>query len=84
MGQRAAIYPRVSKGELHTDNQRPDVERVVATRGLELVAEYVEKASAAKTRPLFDKMMRDAHRGAFDVLVVGAIDRFGRSMVGNL
>ena len=29
-------------------------------------------------------MMKAARRGAFDVLVVWAIDRFGRSMVGNL
>jgi putative DNA-invertase from lambdoid prophage Rac len=84
VGVRTAIYLRVSKGELHTDNQRPDVERVIATRQLELVAEYEEKASAAKARPVFDKMMRAAHRGAFDVLVVWALDRFRRSMVGNL
>jgi DNA invertase Pin-like site-specific DNA recombinase len=35
-------------------------------------------------RPVFDRMVRDAHQGAFDVLVVWALDRFGRSMVGNL
>jgi len=69
----------VSKGERHTANQRPDVERVIATRGLNVVAEYEEKASAAKTRLVFDRMMADAHRGAFDVLVVWALDRFGRS-----
>ncbi len=84
MGNRAAIYLRVSKGERHTENQRPDIERVVAMRGLELVAEYEEKASAARVRPVFDRMVRDAHQGAFDVLVVWALDRFGRSMVGNL
>jgi hypothetical protein len=84
VGERTVIYLRVSKGERHTENQRPDVERVIATRRLELVGEYEEKASAAKTRPVFDKMIRDAHRGAFDVLVVWSLDRFGRSMVGNL
>ncbi len=84
MKNRAAIYLRVSKGERHIENQRPDVERVIATRGLELVAEYEEKTSAAKARPVFDQIMRDAHRGAFDVIVVWALDRFGRSMVGNL
>jgi hypothetical protein len=84
VGNRTAIYLRVSKGERHTENQRPDVERLIATRGLDVVAEYEEKASAAKTRLVFDRMMADAHRGAFDVLVVWALDRFGRSMVGNL
>jgi hypothetical protein len=33
---------------------------------------------------VFELMVRDAHQGAFDVLVVWALDRFGRSMVGNL
>jgi putative DNA-invertase from lambdoid prophage Rac len=84
VGNRTAIYLRVSKGERHTENQRPDVGRVIATRHLDVVAEYEEKASAAKTRLVFDRMMADAHRGAFDVLVVWALDRFGRSMVGNL
>ena len=29
-------------------------------------------------------MMKDAKRGAFQVLVIWALDRFGRSMTGNL
>jgi DNA invertase Pin-like site-specific DNA recombinase len=57
---------------------------VVATRRLELVAEYEEMASAAKARLVFDRMMRGAHRGTVDVLAVWALDRFGQSMVGNL
>lgn len=55
-----------------------------SSAALELVAEYEEKASAARVRPVFDRMVRDAHQGAFDVLVVWALERFGRSMVGNL
>ena len=50
VGNRTAIYLRVSKGERHTENQRPDIERVIAMRGPELVAEYEEKASAARVR----------------------------------
>jgi putative DNA-invertase from lambdoid prophage Rac len=41
-------------------------------------------ASAAKRRPTFEAMMADAAAGRFTVLVVWAIDRFGRSMMGNL
>ncbi len=81
---RAAIYLRVSKGEQHTENQRPDVDQVVERRRLELVDVYQDSISAAKRRPEFDRMIKDARRGRFNVLVIWALDRFGRSMVGNL
>lgn len=82
--KRAAIYLRVSKEEQSTDNQRPDVEQLAGARGLQIVERYEENRSAAKKRPEFDRMLEDAHRGRFDVLIVWALDRFGRSMVGNL
>ncbi len=81
---RAAIYLRVSKGEQHTENQRPAVDQIVERRRLELVDVYQDSISAAKRRPEFDRMIKDARRGRFDVLVIWALDRFGRSMVGNL
>jgi DNA invertase Pin-like site-specific DNA recombinase len=84
MTKRAALYLRVSTDEQSTDNQRPELERLARVRGLEIVAVYEEQASAAKTRARFNAMLADAHRGAFDVLLVWALDRFGRSMVGNL
>jgi putative DNA-invertase from lambdoid prophage Rac len=84
MARRAAIYLRVSKDELRIANQRSDVERVIRSRSLALVKTYDETGSAAKARPVFDAMMGDARRGAFEVLVVWALDRFGRSMAGNL
>lgn len=82
--KRAALYLRVSTSDQHTENQRPEVERVVATRKLDLVHVYEESVSAAKRRPEFDRMLDDARRGKFDVLVIWAIDRFGRNMFGNI
>ncbi|MCZ7677819.1 MAG: recombinase family protein [Sandaracinaceae bacterium] len=84
MKKRVAIYLRVSRGEQALENQRPAVARLVRARKLKLVATYEEKGSAVKARPQFDRMMRDAHAGAFDVLAVWSLDRLGRSMVGNV
>ncbi|MGO9835109.1 MAG: recombinase family protein [Polyangiaceae bacterium] len=80
-----AIYLRVSTADQNEANQRPDVDRLVAARfpGAHLVL-YAERRSAAKERPEFDRMMRDARARRFQALVVWAIDRFGRSMTGNL
>ena len=83
-GRRTALYLRVSSGQQETENQRPDILQVVRTRGLEIVHIFDEKVSAAKDRPEFQKMMLQAHRGSFDCLVIWSLDRFGRSMVGNL
>jgi putative DNA-invertase from lambdoid prophage Rac len=83
-GKRAALYLRVSTGMQETENQRPDILQVVRTRGLEIVQIFDEKMSAAKERPEFKKMLLAAHRGSFDCLVIWSLDRFGRSMVGNL
>lgn len=81
---KAAIYLRVSSDAQTTANQIPDIERIVAARGLELVTTYEETGSAAKHRPAFEEMMAAAHRGEFSVLVIWAIDRFGRSMAANV
>jgi DNA invertase Pin-like site-specific DNA recombinase len=83
MGKRVAIYLRVSTDRQTTENQRPDVEQLARQRG-EIVRVYEERASSKKRRPEHERMMKDAKRGAFDVLIIWAIDRFGRSMAGNL
>jgi DNA invertase Pin-like site-specific DNA recombinase len=82
--KRAAIYLRVRTDDQSLENQRGDVERVAKARGFKVVARYEEHVSAAKDRPEFKRMLEDAHRGKFSVLVVWAIDRFGRSMAGNV
>jgi putative DNA-invertase from lambdoid prophage Rac len=82
--RRAAVYLRVSTDRQHTENQRPEVVQLARARGVEIVQVYEETGSAAKHRAAFDKMTVDAHAGRFDVLLVWSLDRFGRSMVGNL
>lgn len=84
MTLRCAFYFRHSLDRDKTENQRPDVEQLARARGYEVVATFDEGASAVKKRPEYDRMMKAARRGAFDVLVVWALDRFGRSMVGNM
>ncbi len=82
---RVAIYYRVSTADQHTDNQAPEVEQLARSRGWEVVGTYSEKVSAAaKVRPEFDRMLKDAHRGKFDYVLVWSLDRLGRSMLGNL
>jgi DNA invertase Pin-like site-specific DNA recombinase len=84
MRTRAALYYRVSTDDQSTALQRHEVEQLVRARGYEVVAVYEEHVSAAKARPEHEKMMKNAKKGVFDTVVVWALDRFGRSMTGNL
>jgi putative DNA-invertase from lambdoid prophage Rac len=86
MRNRAAVYLRVSKsnGSQSVENQRPEVEQLARARGYTVTTVYEEQASAARHRLQYEQMLKDAKRGRFQVLIVWALDRFGRSMVGNL
>ena len=77
MALRTAIYFRHSTDKSKTENQRPEVEQIARARGYEVVATFEEQASAVKKRPEYERMMKAARRGSFDVLIVWAIDRFG-------
>lgn len=81
---KCALYLRVSTTEQSYENQLPDLERLAHARGFNIVATYAEKISAVKTRPAFERMMADAHRGKFQVVLLWSLDRLHRSMVGAL
>jgi DNA invertase Pin-like site-specific DNA recombinase len=50
-------------------------------RGYEIVGEYTDTISGAKAkRPGLDKLMSDARRGGFDIVMVWAFDRMARSV----
>lgn len=90
--KRAAIYVRVSTatrsrhGDAVAYDQDPAVQegplrQLVAQRGWELHSVYADRMSGAKeTRPGLNRMMADAKRGAFNVIVVWRFDRFARSV----
>ena len=55
------------------------------SRGYEVVQTIEERLSGAKkSRPGLTKVLEGAHRGEFQVVLVWAIDRLGRSMMGVL
>ncbi|MFH0899243.1 MAG: recombinase family protein [Pseudomonadota bacterium] len=82
--KRCAVYLRVSGNRQTTENQRPEALQLVRARGLKIVEIFEETMSAAKQRPLFDRMILGAHQGRFRWIVCWALDRFGRSMASNL
>jgi DNA invertase Pin-like site-specific DNA recombinase len=78
---KAAIYARVSTLDQHPENQLAELRGYVAARGWEVAVEYVDHASGAKdSRPALDRLVKDAKRRTFDVLVTWKLDRLGRSL----
>jgi len=79
--KKAAIYLRVSTERQAVENQRAEVEQLVRARGFEPVV-YEEVESAAKARPVLDKMLDDARRGQVQAVALWALDRLHRSLPG--
>ena len=81
---RAAVYLRVSTGEQTTANQARELEAAAAARGWTIVATYsdagISGAKGRDGRPQLDLMLRDAVKRRFDVVMVWAVDRLGRSL----
>jgi DNA invertase Pin-like site-specific DNA recombinase len=72
---------RVSSVDQHLETQLHDLRQMAAQRGYEILQEYVDRISGAKAkRPGLDRMMADARRGRFDVVLVWASDRIARSV----
>jgi DNA invertase Pin-like site-specific DNA recombinase len=81
--QRVALYARVS-----TKNNGQDPEtQLIALReyaghgGMTIIGEYVDVgiSGAKDRRPDLDRLMADARRRRFDVILVARFDRFARS-----
>jgi DNA invertase Pin-like site-specific DNA recombinase len=79
--KRAAIYARVSTGDQHLETQLLDLREFAKQRGFEIVREYSDIISGAKSRrPGLDQLMSDARRHRFDIVIVAAFDRIARNV----
>ena len=79
---RAAVYARVSTLDQEPENQLAELRRYVRARSWPAAVEYVDRgvSGSKDRRPSLDRLVRDATRRGFDVLVVWRLDRLGRNL----
>lgn len=83
---RISTYGRVSKNDESQDplNQLNPLRDYAKALGGEIVAEYVDYASGGRSdRANFLKMMEDADRRKFDLLLIWSLDRLSREGISN-
>src|SRR5882672_6059701 len=81
---RMAIYARVSTTNHGQDVtlQTRELEQFTEARGWRMIGAYIDDgvSGAKDSRPELDRLMADAHRRKFDVVIVWKFDRFARSV----
>jgi len=81
---RVAIYARVSTANNGQDPtmQTRELREYCERRGWQFAGEYVDVgiSGTKEKRPELDRLIADAHRRRFDVVVVWKFDRFARSV----
>jgi DNA invertase Pin-like site-specific DNA recombinase len=79
---KTAVYARVSTTGQEVEMQLRELTEYCQRRGWEVVQEYVDVgiSGGKEKRPELDKLLADAHRRYFDVVVVWRFDRFARSV----
>jgi DNA invertase Pin-like site-specific DNA recombinase len=84
MSAKVAIYARVSTTNHGQDAglQTREMRQFAEARGWQLADEYVDQgvSGSKDSRPELNRLMADAKRRRFDVVLVWKLDRFGRSL----
>ena len=76
---KVAIYSRVSKETSDNTNQLNVLRDYCKSMGHKIIHEYVDIISGAKEhKPEFEKMLKDASKRKFDMLLFFALDRLTR------
>lgn len=86
MTVKIALYARVSRPEQILDNQILVLQSEVAKHEDWVVVDtYTDKASGAnQSRPGLDRMMADARKGRFTLIVATKLDRIARSITNMM
>ncbi len=76
-----AVYARVSTSDQSTESQLLDLRHYVEDRGWKVYREYVDNgiSGTKESRPELDRLMDDAKKRKFDIVLVWRFDRFARS-----
>ena len=81
---KVAIYARVSTTNHGQDSslQTRELRQLAEARGWTMADEYIDAgvSGAKDSRPELNRLMTDAKRRRFDVVLVWKLDRFGRSL----
>jgi len=77
---RAAIYARVSTTDQNCEMQLGELREYANRRAWEIAGEFVDTgwSGAKASRPAFDRLMSQASKRHFDVVLCWKLDRFGR------
>jgi DNA invertase Pin-like site-specific DNA recombinase len=74
-----AIYSRVSTDKQDTENQLVELRREAATKGWNVVAEFIDTATGGTSdREQFQQMFQAADRREFELLLFWSLDRLSR------
>ena len=81
---RVALYGRVSTSNGHQDPemQLRELRDYSSSRGWTIVEEFTDRgvSGSKDSRPALNRLMADAGRRKFDIVLVWKLDRFGRSV----
>ncbi len=81
-----ALYCRVSTADQSCDLQRQELNEYCQRRGWQIAGEYIDTGwSGSKAdRPELTRLMGDARKRRFDLVLVWKLDRWGRSVADSM
>ena len=82
MGNKTAIYARVSTKDQKTEQQMDELRAYCSRSGIETIEEYIDEGISAfkKCRPAFNRLMEDIRKKKIDTVIVWKLDRLSRSL----